>query len=57
MQFAEPMSDDEMNALLAEQSELQDKIDALDAWDLDRQIDIAMDALRCPPAESSIERL
>jgi ATPase subunit of ABC transporter with duplicated ATPase domains len=47
--FAEPMSDDEMNALLAEQADLQDKIDAANAWDLSRQVEIAMDALRCPP--------
>ncbi|MES2607762.1 MAG: energy-dependent translational throttle protein EttA [Pseudomonadota bacterium] len=57
MKFAEPMSDDEMNALIAEQGELQEKIDHLDAWDLDRQIEIAMDALRCPAPEASIERL
>jgi sulfate-transporting ATPase len=48
--FAEPMDDDEMNALLAEQGELQEKIDACDGWDLERTIGIAMDALRCPPA-------
>ncbi len=57
MKFAEPMSDDEMNSLLARQGELQTKIDALDAWDLDRQIEIAMDALRCPPANSSVDKL
>lgn len=55
--FAEPMSDDEMNALLAEQGELQDKLDARDAWDLDRQIDIAMDALRCPNPEADVTTL
>lgn len=55
--FAEPMSDDEMNELLEEQGQLQDKIDVLDAWDLDRQIEIAMDALRCPPSDASIEKL
>jgi ATPase subunit of ABC transporter with duplicated ATPase domains len=48
--FAEEMTDDEMNDLLAEQAELQEKIDAADAWDLDRKVDIAMDAL---PAGSS----
>jgi ATP-binding cassette ChvD family protein len=53
-EFAEPMDDDKMNALLAEQAELQEKIDAGDGWDLDRHIDIALDALRCPPAESPI---
>ncbi|MCE2716167.1 MAG: energy-dependent translational throttle protein EttA [Alphaproteobacteria bacterium] len=57
MKFAEPMSDDEMNDLLARQGELQTRIDTLDAWDLDRQIEIAMDALRCPPGDSSVEKL
>jgi ATP-binding cassette ChvD family protein len=57
MKFAEEMSEDEMNALLAEQAELQEKIDAADAWDLDRTIDIALDALRCPPAESGVTSL
>ncbi|MGI4952020.1 MAG: energy-dependent translational throttle protein EttA [Janthinobacterium lividum] len=56
-QFAEPMDDDKMNELLAEQSELQEKIDAEDGWDLDRRIEIALDALRCPPPESSVDRL
>ncbi len=55
--FAEPMDDDKMNALLAEQAELQTKIDAEDGWDLDRRIDIALDALRCPPAESPVTSL
>lgn len=55
--FAEPMDDDEMNATIAEQAELQEKIDAVDGWDLDRTIEIAMDALRCPPADSSVENL
>ena len=55
--FAEPMDDDEMNALLAEQAELQERIDAEDGWDLDRRIDIALDALRCPPAESPVANL
>ncbi len=55
--FAEPMDDDEMTALLAEQAELQEKIDAEDGWDLDRRIDIALDALRCPPAEANVARL
>src|SRR5689334_14675731 len=57
MQFGEEMSDDEMNALLAEQAELQEAIDAADGWDLDRRIDIALDALRCPPAESAVTHL
>ncbi len=55
--FAEPMDDDEMNAVIAEQAELQEQIDAVDGWDLDRTIEIAMDALRCPPADSSVEKL
>src|ERR1700744_1526411 len=57
MKFAEPMSDDEMNQLLAEQADLQTKIDAEEGWDLDRRVDIALDALRCPPAELPITTL
>ena len=48
---------DEMTALIEEQAELQEKIDAAGAWDLDRTIEIAMDALRCPPGEASVENL
>ena len=55
--FAEPLSDDEMNALLAEQAELQEKIDAANGWEIDRQIEIALDALRCPPADSAVTHL
>ena len=55
--FAEPMEDDEMNTLLAEQAELQEKIDAEDGWDLDRRIEIALDALRCPPPDADVTRL
>lgn len=55
--FAEPMSDEEMNDLLAEQADLQTRIDAEDGWDLDRRVEIALDALRCPPAEASIATL
>ena len=55
--FAEPMSDEEMNDLLAEQADLQAQIDAGNGWDLDRQIDIALDALRCPPAEARVTTL
>ena len=47
--FAEPMSDDEMNALIEEQAALSEKIDACDGWNFERTIQIAMDALRCPP--------
>ena len=52
--FAEEMTDDEMNDLLAEQSELQEKIDNANAWDLDRHIEIAMDALRLPPSDADV---
>jgi energy-dependent translational throttle protein EttA len=55
--FAEPMSDEEMTELLAEQAELQDKIDAIDGWDLDRTLEVAADALRLPPWESEIKVL
>ncbi len=57
MRFAEPMGDDEMNQLLTEQADLQAKIDAEDGWDLDRRVDIALDALRCPPAEAGVTTL
>ncbi len=56
-EFAEPMDDDKMTALLAEQAELQEKIDAEDGWDLDRRIEIALDALRCPPPDANVARL
>ena len=52
--FAEPMEDDEMNAVLAEQAELQEKIDAVNGWELQRTLDIAMDALRCPPGDADV---
>jgi len=55
--FAEEMSPEEMEKLLERQAALQDKIEAANAWDLDRQIEIAMDALRCPPGDSSVENL
>ena len=57
MRFAEPMEDDEMNKLLVRQGELQERIDTLDAWDLDRQIEIAMDALRCPTGDANVKDL
>ncbi|MDJ0387529.1 energy-dependent translational throttle protein EttA [Roseomonas sp. E05] len=57
MKFAEEMGEDEMNTLLAEQAELQERIDAANGWDLDRTVDIALDALRCPPAESAVTHL
>ncbi|MBF0354817.1 MAG: energy-dependent translational throttle protein EttA [Alphaproteobacteria bacterium] len=55
--FAEEMSDDEMTALLAEQADLQEKIDHLNAWELTRTIEIAMDALRCPPGDADVSKL
>ncbi len=55
--FAEPMSDEEMTALIEKQAELQEKIDACNGWDLERTIQIAMDALRCPPAEADVTKL
>ncbi|CAA7626731.1 fused putative transporter subunits of ABC superfamily: ATP-binding components [Candidatus Terasakiella magnetica] len=55
--FAEELTDDEMNATIAEQGELQEKIDHLNAWDLQRTIEIAMDALRCPPGDAEVETL
>jgi sulfate-transporting ATPase len=55
--FAEPMSDDEMTKLLDQQAKVQEKIDASNAWDLDRKIEIAMDALRLPPADADVNKL
>lgn len=55
--FAEEMSPEKMEKLMERQAVLQDKIEAAGAWDLDRQIEIAMDALRCPPGDSSVEKL
>jgi len=55
--FAEELSDDEMNALITEQGDLQEKIDHADAWELDRTIEIAMDALRCPPGDTPVANL
>jgi ATP-binding cassette ChvD family protein len=57
MKFAEPMSDDAMEKLLAEQSRVQERIDAQDLWNLDHKIEIAMDALRLPPADADVTRL
>ena len=57
MKFAEPMSDDEMEALIAKQSRLQDRIDASNAWDLDRRVEIAMDALRLPAPDTDVTTL
>jgi sulfate-transporting ATPase len=55
--FAEPMSDDEMTKLMDQQAKVQEKIDAANAWDLDRKIEIAMDALRLPPADADVNKL
>ncbi|WP_270936573.1 energy-dependent translational throttle protein EttA [Falsiroseomonas oryzae] len=55
--FANEMSEEEMNALLAEQAELQEKIDAAEGWELERRIEIALDALRCPPFDSAVAHL
>ena len=55
--FGEPMDDDEMNAVIAEQGELQEKIDAANGWELDRTLEIAMDALRCPPGDADVTKL
>lgn len=55
--FAHPMDDDQMTKLLERQGEVQEKLDAAGAWDLDAQLDMAMDALRCPPAEATVANL
>lgn len=56
--FADPdLSDDDMNALLERQGDLQEQIDAVDGWSIERTIDIAMDALRCPPADADVSKL
>ncbi len=55
--FAEPMDDDEMQRVLDEQAKLQDKIDSADAWELDRHLEIAMDALRLPPGDADVTKL
>ncbi len=57
MKFAEPMTDDEMNALIEEQALLQEKIDAANGWDIERTVEIAMDALRCPPKDADVTKL
>ncbi len=52
--FAEPMSDDEMDKLIQRQGEVQEKLDTMDAWDLDSRLEMAMDALRCPPGDTPV---
>ena len=56
-QFGEPMSDDEMNDLIERQAAVQEKLDAADAWDLDSRLEMAMDALRCPPEDQAVDTL
>jgi energy-dependent translational throttle protein EttA len=56
-QLTQPMSDDEMNKFIERQGEVQEKIDALDAWDLDSRLEMAMDALRCPPGDTHVKIL
>ncbi len=55
--FAEPMSDEEMNELIERQGRLQDELDRLNAWDLDSRLELAMDALRCPPGDTPVSIL
>ncbi len=55
--FAEEMTEDEMNTLLGEQADLQEKIDAANGWEIDRQVEIALDALRCPPPDAAVTNL
>ena len=57
MKFAEPMGDDEMDRLMARQGELQERIDHLDAWDIESRLDMAMDALRCPAPDMPVKVL
>ncbi len=54
LKFAEPMSADELNALIEKQGKLQDKLDHMDAWNLDSRLELAMDALRCPPGDTPV---
>ncbi len=55
--FGEELTDDEMNEVIAEQAELQDQIEACDGWDVERKVEIAMDALRCPPGDAAVDKL
>lgn len=57
LKFGEEMSDEAMDELLARQGEVQEKLDAVDAWDLDSRLEMAMDALRCPPADTPVKNL
>src|SRR3546814_5990983 len=55
--MADPPEDADFDALMTEMGELQEKIDAVDGWTLDNQLEIAMDALRCPPGEANVDNL
>ena len=55
--FAEPMSDDEMSKLIERQGKVQEKLDAMDAWDMDSRLEMAMDALRCPLGDTLVKVL
>src|SRR6185436_4086880 len=55
--FSEPMDDDAMQKLMDDQAKVQDQMDSLNLWDLDRQLEIAMDALRCPPGDADVSKL
>ena len=57
LKFGEPMSDDEMNKLIEEQGKVQDQIDHQNVWDLDARLEMAMDALRCPPGDTPVKVL
>ena len=57
MKFSEPMSDDEMDKLIQDQAQVQEKLDMLEAWDLDARLEMAMDALRCPPGDTPVKVL
>ena len=57
MKFAEPMNDEEMDKLIQDQAQVQEKLDLLDAWDLDARLEMAMDAMRCPPGDTPVKVL
>ncbi len=57
LRFGEPLSDEEMNALIEEQGKLQDRLDHMGAWDIDSRLELAMDALRCPPGDTPVSIL
>ena len=57
LKFGEPLSDSDLEALIERQGKLQDRLDHMNAWDLDSRLELAMDALRCPPGETSISTL